>query len=121
MDPHVRIISTANVPPQQGDWWLESIYSCLGRNTGRFSGDIWHLLSSVITDETTRAKIEAAIEKSVCSVEILQMIEDLLQDQLPMSRNKANEHRLKLMDERKAFVETSEDKMYSISYGFCEH
>lgn len=23
IDPHVRVVSTANVPPQQKDWWIE--------------------------------------------------------------------------------------------------
>jgi hypothetical protein len=27
VDPNVRIISTANVPPQQLNWWAESIFS----------------------------------------------------------------------------------------------
>ncbi|MBE3048857.1 DUF4246 family protein, partial [Candidatus Bathyarchaeota archaeon] len=26
VDPSTRILSTANVPPQQGDWWLERIF-----------------------------------------------------------------------------------------------
>lgn len=26
VDPHQRIISTANVPPQQQDWWAESVF-----------------------------------------------------------------------------------------------
>lgn len=25
VDPHVTIISTANVPPQQKDWWIENL------------------------------------------------------------------------------------------------
>ena len=25
VDPHERIVSTANVPPQQKDWWTESL------------------------------------------------------------------------------------------------
>lgn len=24
VDPHERIVSTANVPPQQKDWWMEA-------------------------------------------------------------------------------------------------
>lgn len=25
VDPHIRVISTANVPPQQRDWWAEEV------------------------------------------------------------------------------------------------
>jgi hypothetical protein len=25
VDPHIRVLSTANVPPQQGDWWQEEV------------------------------------------------------------------------------------------------
>jgi hypothetical protein len=25
VDPHIRILSTANVPPQRSDWWAEQI------------------------------------------------------------------------------------------------
>lgn len=28
IDPHCRIISTANVPPQQKDWWSPEIRDC---------------------------------------------------------------------------------------------
>jgi hypothetical protein len=28
VDPHIRIISSANVPAQQKDWWVEEISSC---------------------------------------------------------------------------------------------
>lgn len=32
VDPHIRILSTANVPPQQRDWWAQEI-----RKVNRFS------------------------------------------------------------------------------------
>lgn len=25
MDPHIRVLSTANVPPQRRDWWAEEV------------------------------------------------------------------------------------------------
>ena len=27
VDPHIRVISTANVPPQQQEWWAEQTYT----------------------------------------------------------------------------------------------
>lgn len=31
VDPSTRIISTANVPPQQAEWWAESAFESLGK------------------------------------------------------------------------------------------
>jgi len=41
--------------------------------------------------------------------------------QLPMSAKEANEHRAKLMQERGAFVKTTESGWQEQTYSFCEH
>lgn len=35
VDPHKRIISTANVPPQQLSWWVESILGTITKSDAR--------------------------------------------------------------------------------------
>jgi hypothetical protein len=40
---------------------------------------------------------------------------------LPMSVEEAREHREKLMQERSAYVKTSENDWYGENYNFCEH
>ncbi|KAL7917333.1 hypothetical protein ACQKWADRAFT_307037 [Trichoderma austrokoningii] len=70
VDPHERIVSTANVPPQQRDWW---------------------------TDDQNYPP------------------ESL------MTAGEAQEHRLKLMDERSRHGVKVEREFQNISYNFCEH
>ncbi|KAM0520740.1 hypothetical protein ACHAPE_003138 [Trichoderma viride] len=70
VDPHERIVSTANVPPQQRDWYAD------GQNYP---------------------------PESLMTVE------------------EAQEHRLKLMDERSRHDVKVERDLQSASYNFCEH
>lgn len=74
VDPHERIVSTANVPPQQPDWW----------NNGQ----------KEVPDE---------VPESLMPVE------------------EAQQHRLKLMDERTRHDVKVESELQSHSYSFCEH
>ncbi|RFU79345.1 hypothetical protein TARUN_2881 [Trichoderma arundinaceum] len=77
VDPHERVISTANVPPQQKDWWIEA-------SGGGDAG-------------------EKDIPESLLTVE------------------EAQEHRLKLMDDRTKYETTAERTWSRFSYNFCEH
>ncbi|GFP59158.1 hypothetical protein TASIC1_0012016100 [Trichoderma asperellum] len=70
VDPHERVVSTANVPPQQRDWWTD------GQN---------EVPESLMTAE------------------------------------EAQEHRLKLMDERSTHVVEVERSLQRAMYNFCEH
>ncbi|KAL6884769.1 hypothetical protein GGI43DRAFT_419254 [Trichoderma evansii] len=70
VDPHERVVSTANVPPQQRDWWTD------GQNE---------------------------VPESLMTVE------------------EAQEHRLKLMDERSTHAFKAETTLQRTSYNFCEH
>ena len=45
VDPYVRILSTANVPPQQKSWWAENIY-----NDEKLSSLPIELLNHIIDD-----------------------------------------------------------------------
>lgn len=70
VDPHERIVSTANVPPQQRDWYADS---------------------------------ENYPPESLMTV------------------GEAQEHRLKLMDERSRHDVKVERDLQGASYNFCEH
>ena len=48
VDPGVRIISTAHVPPQRQDWWLESIWQ--NRALPRLSLEIQKKIVDEVTD-----------------------------------------------------------------------
>ncbi|KAH0565668.1 hypothetical protein GP486_000942 [Trichoglossum hirsutum] len=48
VDPHIRIISTANVPPQRRDWWAERIIS--SGVFSRMAGELQDIIFSNIDD-----------------------------------------------------------------------
>ena len=74
VDPYIRVISTANVPPQQREWWAEQTY-------------------------------EASEKMRNLPREIFQCIVGSVEG-CPYGLSKAKEYREKLMDERRADVES---------------
>lgn len=118
VDPHKRIVSTANVPPQQLSWWAESLIgkdaAALGRTN--LPPELVRLLQekgAQVPDSSIEGKLPEEI------MEIIQAY--VSKDTLPMSLEEAKEHRLKLMEERGVHQTRSEDSWQSHSYGFCEH
>ncbi|KAH7128294.1 hypothetical protein B0J11DRAFT_266921 [Dendryphion nanum] len=107
VDPTKRIISTANVPPQQMDWWKASAFGA-----------------------TPEAQQAISFKHGSIGIErnLPQELADMVREefsieggQLPMSVEEANEHRLTLMEERSNFKETAENEWNMNSYSFCEH
>lgn len=93
VDPGIRIISTANVPPQQRDWWSEEVdrqTACSGKALGK--------LSTEMKDK------------------IFQSVDDF-----PISMEKAKEMRLKLMEERKTYVADHDQAFMGHEFSLCEH
>jgi adenylosuccinate lyase len=88
VDPHIRILSTANVPPQQRSWWAEKV-----RETGRLGEIPTEVVDSVIENVSD----------------------------FPISLEEAKEIRLRLMDERKAFVKDVDQHLEETVFAFCEH
>ena len=88
VDPHIRVLSTANVPPQQKEWWDEEV---------RF--------------EEVLNKLPQELVMGVMS--------DL--GEFPIGMEEAKEIRLKLMEERRAYVEHVGREFESETFSFCEH
>ncbi|KAL6720945.1 hypothetical protein ACLMJK_000045 [Lecanora helva] len=88
VDPYIPILSTANVPPQQQDWWSERIQQ-----------------------DQSLVRLPAEL-----SAQIFQEVSEM-----PISLKEAKEIRLRLMDERKAYVKDVEYEMQSHTFNFCEH
>ena len=89
VDPYVRILSTANVPPQQKSWWAERI-----RDNEKLSSLPIEVVDKVIDDVA----------------------------EFPISLEEAKEIRLRLMEERKAFVGAVENEVQHANvFSFCEH
>jgi hypothetical protein len=121
VDPHTRIVSTANVPPQQADWWAESAFGAWddARGISAVPPAITQLLreKGLCSEAVARGKSGAA----KLPPEILNMVKREFGDPWPMTRHEAEEHRLALMEERSAFQDTARDNWESVEYSFCEH
>ena len=122
VDPHKRVISTANVPPQQLSWWAESL---VGKNSAAVDTDP---KTTNLPPEVVRLLQERGAQMPISSIEsklpeeMLAMIQEHVpKESLPMSLEEAKEYRLKLMEERGIHQTRAEDSWRGHTYGFCEH
>jgi hypothetical protein len=93
VDPNIRIISTANVPPQQRDWWRDEVEK------------------QASTSGKTLAKLSPEIKDKIF-VEV---------EGFPMSMDDAREVRLRLMEERSNRAEQDRDSFKQHGFNLCEH
>ena len=93
VDPHTRVLSTANVPPQQESWLSKEAK----QTTESVLGELAHLPN----------ELADRIIDQVCSS--------------TMTMEEAKEEREKLMKERRGFVEDVESSFQSDIFDFCEH
>lgn len=91
VDPHLRVISTANIPPQQEDWGREK----------------YNLAQKVLS-----ANLPAELRTMVCQEGILQQL---------ISMDEAKELRLELMEERSAKSQEQNEKFEKHGFSLCEH
>lgn len=93
VDPKIKIISTANVPPQQREWWSELVENVFSSSEVGLSK-----LSNELKDK------------------VFEEVEDF-----PIGMDEAKEIRLKLMDERKGFVLNHGAAFERNIFSLCEH
>jgi hypothetical protein len=93
VDPGIRIISTANVPPQQRDWWGEEVMKQTGTSNKAF-GKLSTELRDKIIDEV---------------------------DDFPIGLDEAKEIRLRLMAERTKYVSDFNNAFERMEFNLCEH
>lgn len=91
VDPNIRIISTANVPCQQKEWWWSEVVGKAGK--GAVSG--------------LPVELQDTIYKGV--------------EESPIDLEEAKRLRLELMKERKRFVVTHKSTFEGIQFSLCEH
>ncbi|KAL5381627.1 hypothetical protein DPSP01_007075 [Paraphaeosphaeria sporulosa] len=116
VDPHQRIISTANVPPQQQNWWAEAVFS-----DTRTSEDVVSRMEKASLNSLAVAEDG---KDGKLPVELMDIVWDDFtssKDKGLLSEQEAKEHRLKLMEMRTAFVDESEGNWHNHTYNFCEH
>ncbi|EUC33067.1 hypothetical protein COCCADRAFT_97087 [Bipolaris zeicola 26-R-13] len=122
VDPTKRIISTANIPPQQMSWYTESIFGssepAQQATLEELPPDIVELLVELGWPGLTNNR-ECRLPEELMDFVRAYLKQDKFA--LPMTVQEANEHRLKLMRERSAFVKKSEEGWQRQTYSFCEH
>jgi hypothetical protein len=122
VDPHQRIISTANVPPQRFDWWAEAAF---GTGSNAAKGDMPPELFQLLLEQGADKVVKPTdgLLKSMVNrlpTEVLDMVRRERVDTGIMTIEEARQHRLALMDERTAFVGSNEGE-WDTKYRFCEH
>ena len=105
VDPTKRIISTANIPPQQMSWYTESIFG----SSESAQQDALEELPPDIVELLVELGWPGLTNNRECRLpeELMDFVRAYLkQDKfaLPMTVQEANEHRLNLMRERSACV-----------------
>ncbi|KAK6815709.1 hypothetical protein PG987_016475 [Apiospora arundinis] len=135
VDPHQRIVSTANVPPQQLDWWSDAVFQG-GDSTGDMPLDVLDLLKEKdgLAEKVPAPKYrkqeaqqEAVADGTTTTSRVLppEIIDMVRQHGVVpgslLSPDEAKMHRLRLMDERSRFHEDSVREFEGAEYSFCEH
>lgn len=120
VDPHVRVISTANVPPQQQNWWMENTFDNITESQAE---GIPPTVAELILE---RAPDHAGLQEALKSgqrlpQEIVKMVREEVGGSRLMTREEAEAHRLALMDERTTIQEDLTEQWFEIGYSFCEH
>jgi hypothetical protein len=118
----MRIISTANIPPQQQDWWAESIIAQSGESRA-------DTLSKLPFELTKMLSEKGAVGEGANGKLPPELMEEVLsyfsgngdEKGLPMSEEEARRHRERLMDVRSEFHLAADDQWHAHSYSFCEH
>ncbi|KAK3899199.1 hypothetical protein C8A05DRAFT_37207 [Staphylotrichum tortipilum] len=128
IDPFTRVISTANVPPQQAEWWGESAFGALAKDkeaadASTLPPEVRQLLLERGLGGSQLAEATGGKEAAKLPAELLQMVRQQMGGgkDLPMTRAEAEEHREKLMKERSAFQQEARDGWSHSTYSFCEH
>lgn len=124
----MRIISTANVPPQQMSWYADSL---LGISLDARKKALAKLPAEIISLLEERGLSSALLngdgvsfENAKLPKELMDMVREYLDADghgLPMSVDEAREHREKIMRERGAFQRHAEHGWNENTHSFCEH
>ncbi|KAK0742613.1 hypothetical protein B0T18DRAFT_167361 [Schizothecium vesticola] len=131
VNPTIRVINTGNIPPQQAEWWEESTFGTLrgegGSSAMGTSASLPPEIAVLLLEHGLgKGHLDAALERGLLGAlklpnELLDMVRNGFGDGLPMSRGEAEEHRLKLMEERSAFKDGADEAWNQAAYSFCEH
>ncbi len=101
VDPHQRIISTANVPPQRLDWWVESTFGKSSENIekalSQVPGELVELLREAGADIGEPGKPgTGGGPRWKLPAELMAMVKSHFLGDLPMSEEEARDYRTQL-------------------------
>jgi hypothetical protein len=124
VDPNIRIINTANVPPQQMSWYAEELLGTTpeARKEAleKLPAELVLLLKENCLVEETASGQVGLTGSGKLPEELMEMVREYFKTE-PMGIEEAKHHREELMKERGAFVKRSEESWQDHSYSFCEH
>jgi hypothetical protein len=125
VDPGKRIISTANVPPQQISWYTEDL---LGTTPQARKEALAKLPAELLAILQERGLVNAGSigvgENVKLPEELMNMVRQYVDAEghaFSMGVEEAKEHRLKLMEERSQHVKVAQHEWSRRTYSFCEH
>ncbi|KAI1078347.1 hypothetical protein F5B20DRAFT_547833 [Whalleya microplaca] len=124
VDPHIRITSTANVPPQQVDWWTEAVFQRAPGSHEFTAGNMPAEIVQLLREHGGRSSLEGMElqpKEARLPPEILDMVRADYGGLRLMSREEAKKHREDLMEVRSTFHENSIKTWEMVEYSFCEH
>ncbi|KAJ4396953.1 hypothetical protein N0V93_001176 [Gnomoniopsis smithogilvyi] len=121
VDPHLRIISTANVPPQQEDWWVESVF---GASANEQKAAAKKLPAEVVQLLRDKGMDLPSVDDDSKGVKLPNEVLEMVRKELNLgifTMQEAKEHRLALMAERTTQQVNAEIEWLQATYSFCEH
>jgi hypothetical protein len=121
----MRIISTANVPPQQMSWYAEDLIGTTADVRKQALAKLPAELVAILQERGLLTADNIALsDNAKLPAELLDMVRRYVDAEghaLPMGIEEAREHRVKLMEERSRHVRNAEQAWESSVYSFCEH
>ena len=103
VDPNIRVISTAHVPCQRKDWWIEATMDSKENTVVNSS----HVPSQARPLDRLPRELQDLIFDNV--------------DDFPMSMEDAKTVRLKLIEERQNFTVSHGQLLEMFTFSLCEH
>ncbi|KAK4451303.1 hypothetical protein QBC34DRAFT_436837 [Podospora aff. communis PSN243] len=119
VDPLTRIVSTADVPPQQGRWWAEKAFG-----SGR--GDLPPEIAQMVVEKGLGSEgLKTAWERGDMGggklpVELLDLVREQVDEMkvLPLTEEEARRHQEAMMEERIKIETYARDRWDGVEYTF---
>ena len=121
VDPHQRIISTANVPPQRLDWWVESAFgqssASKEKALSQVPGEFVELLREAGADIGELGEPGTGTgPRWKLPPELMSMVRSHFTGDLPMSEEEARDYRIQLGLDRAAIQKSTHLEWVSHRY-----